>query len=57
MRPLKQKISITLDEDVIEKVRVYAEEADRSVSQYINLLLRRHFAARESKSVDPKEET
>ena len=30
MRPLKKKVSITLDEDVIEKIRLFAEETDRS---------------------------
>ncbi len=42
MRPLKQKISITIDEDVIEKIKTLAEEDDRSVSQYINLVLKEH---------------
>ena len=42
MRPLKQKISITIDEDVLEKTRLLAEESDRSLSQYINLVLKQH---------------
>ena len=42
MRPLKKKISITLDSDILEKVHELAEEDDRSVSQYINQVLRRH---------------
>lgn len=47
--PLKKKVSITLDEDVIEKIRLFAEETDRSFSQYINLLLRKHISAREAR--------
>nr|WP_297171828.1 ribbon-helix-helix protein, CopG family [uncultured Agathobaculum sp.] len=43
MKPLKEKISITLDADVIEKIRRLADEDDRSVSQYINLILRNYF--------------
>ena len=39
MKSLKEKISITLDVDVIEKIRRLADEDDRSVSQYINLTL------------------
>ena len=39
MRPLKKKVSITLDEDIIEKIRLYAEETDRSFSQYILSLI------------------
>lgn len=42
MRPLKQKISITIDEDVLEKVKVLAEDCDRSLSQYINIVLKKH---------------
>ena len=40
MKPLKKKISITLDEDIIEKIKGIAENSDRSLSQYINLLLK-----------------
>lgn len=42
MKPLKQSISITLDEPVLAAIRVRAEECDRSVSQYINLVLKEH---------------
>ena len=42
MKPLKKSVSITLDEDVIEKVKLHAEEHDRSFSQYINLILKKH---------------
>lgn len=42
MRPLKRKVSITLDEDLIERVRALSEEQDRSFSQYINLVLKEH---------------
>lgn len=42
MRPLKQKISITIDADVLEKLKMLAEENDRSLSQYINLILKEY---------------
>ena len=42
MRPLKEKISITIDSDILEKLRDRAEYDDRSLSQYINLVLKRH---------------
>ena len=48
MKPLKTKVSITLDNDLIEKVKEYAEESDRSLSSYINLLLRAHVQQKES---------
>lgn len=42
MKPLKEKISITIDSDVLEIIRKEAEGDDRSLSQYINLLLKEH---------------
>lgn len=39
-KPLKQKISITIDEDVIRRVKEMADADDRSLSQYINLILK-----------------
>ena len=41
---MKKKVSVTLDEDIIEKLRELAEENDRSLSQYVNLLLKQHLA-------------
>lgn len=41
MRPLKEKISITIDHDLLEKLKVLAEKDDRSLSQYINIILRK----------------
>jgi len=49
MKPLKQKVSITLDSDLIEKLKLLAEENDRSFSQYINLILKKFIAQREKK--------
>ena len=42
MKPLKTKVSITLDADVIDEIRKLAEEDDRSFSQYINLALKEY---------------
>ncbi len=42
MRPLKEKISITIDADLLERLKQKAEEDDRSLSQYINLVLKEH---------------
>ena len=49
MRPLKEKISITIDSDILEKLKVKAEEDDRSLSQYINLVLKQHLSTNEQK--------
>ena len=40
-KPYKVKVSVSLDEDIIEKCKHLAEEDDRSFSQYINLVLRK----------------
>ena len=42
MRPLKTKISITVDSDILEQIKEAAERDDRSLSQYINLVLKQH---------------
>ena len=42
MKPLKQKVSITLDDDILQKIKILADNSDRSLSQYINLILRNH---------------
>ena len=42
MKPLKSKISITLDSDMIAILKQLAEEDDRSLSQCINLILKNH---------------
>ncbi len=41
-KPLKNKVSITLDEDVIRQIHELAESDDRNFSQYINLVLKKH---------------
>lgn len=40
MKPLKIKVSITLDENVVNRIKELAEEDDRNFSQYINLILK-----------------
>ncbi len=40
MKPLKEKVSITLDSDVIKEIKDMAEKDDRSFSQFINLVLK-----------------
>ena len=49
MKPLKIKISITIDSDVLEKIKENAEYDDRSLSQYINLVLKKHLEEEEKK--------
>ncbi|MBQ7897917.1 MAG: ribbon-helix-helix protein, CopG family [Clostridia bacterium] len=44
MKPLKDKISITIDNDVLETLRKLAEKDDRSLSQYINIILKSYIA-------------
>lgn len=49
LKPLKKQVSITLDEDIIEQVKLLAEENDRSFSQYVNLVLRSYLRQREAR--------
>ena len=49
MKPMKKKVSITLDEDIIEKIREMAEDSDRSFSQFINLILKDYLNKESSK--------
>ncbi len=42
MKPLKEKISITIDNDLLEKLKVEAEKDARPLSQYINFVLRQY---------------
>lgn len=42
MKPLKKKVSITLDTDIIDEIKKYAEEDERSFSQFINLILKEY---------------
>ena len=41
-RPLKKKMSITIDSDIEQAIKDLAEQDDRSFSQYINRVLRKH---------------
>ena len=43
MKPLKEKISITIDTDLLTELKAEAEKDDRSLSQFINLILRKYF--------------
>ncbi len=42
MRPLKEKISITIDSDILKRAKELAEYDDRSLSQLINLALKEY---------------
>ena len=48
MKPLKSKVSITLDSDIIEKIKQLAENDDRSFSQYINLIMKEYLNQKEA---------
>lgn len=50
MKPLKERISITIDNDILEKLKYQAEYDDRSLSQYINIVLKEHIKKIEKKN-------
>ena len=45
----KEKVSITLDAEVIERVKEISELEDRSFSQCINMILKRYIKAIDKK--------
>ena len=47
MKPLKVKVSLTLDEPILKEVQALAEQEDRSISSYINQVLKAHLRALE----------
>ncbi len=49
MKPLKNKVSITLDSDIIEQLKLLAEQDDRSFSQYINMILKEYLTQADKK--------
>ena len=49
MKPLKERISITIDSDLLEKLREIADLDCRPLSQYINLVLKKHLEEEEKK--------
>lgn len=54
MKPLKEKISITIDSDVLEIIKQKAERDDRSLSQYINIVLKQHIQRKNDHSLQTK---
>lgn len=44
MKPLKNKVSITLDAEIIEQIKILAEKDDRSFSQYVNIILKEYLS-------------
>ena len=49
MKPLKNKVSITLDSDVIEQFKLRAEQDDRSFSQFINMISKEYLSQQDKK--------
>lgn len=49
MKPSKTKVSLTLDSDLVIKLKKLAEKDERSFSQYINVVLKKWIADQESK--------
>ncbi len=45
-KPYKVKVSVSLDEDVIQKIRDMAEEDDRTFSAFINKILKEYIQAK-----------
>ena len=55
MKPLKTSVGLTLDKDVVEKIKSLAVKQNRSFSQYINGVVMSHIAKIESKAAKEQE--
>ncbi len=53
MKPLKTKVSITLDAEIIDAIKLLAEQDDRSFSQYVNLVLKEYLKEKKEKKNCP----
>lgn len=51
-KPLKNKVSVSLDENIIRRIHELAEADDRNFSQYINMVLKKHIQSTETISID-----
>jgi predicted transcriptional regulator len=49
MKPMKTSVSITLDDPVLAQIKLLAEAEDRSLSSYINLVLKAHLEQKQRK--------
>lgn len=47
MKACKQKVSVTLDAALLQKAKELAKADDRSLSQYINMVLYKHITQTE----------
>ena len=55
MKPLKKNVGLTFDEDLVLRLKELADEDERSLSQYINKVLREHVQRVEKKRAEAEE--
>mgnify|MGYP003299707173 CR=1 FL=1 len=53
---MKKTVSLSLDHDVVEGIKVLAEESDRSFSQYVNMVLKRILKNKAEREQEEKED-
>lgn len=53
---MKEKVSLTLDAEVVAGIKALTEENDRSFSQYVNLVLKRLLKNRSEREQSEKED-
>lgn len=52
MKPLKQRYSLSLDENIMDELKQLAEADDRSLSQYVNMVLKEYLLKRSNTVTD-----
>ncbi len=50
MKPLKEKVSITLDSDIVCEIKQLAETDDRSFSQFVNKVLKEYISDKKTEN-------
>ena len=53
---MKKNVSLTLDHEVVEGLKILAEESDRSFSQYVNMVLKRILKNKAEREQEEKED-
>ncbi len=56
-KPLKKQISITLDSDMLKELRKRADFCERSLSQYVNIILREYLREEKMQPLKSKVES
>ena len=55
MKPIKKSIGITVDKDVLERARSESEKCKRSLSQFVNVILKHYLGSKDKSKLFEEE--